>query len=370
MTSPYDYVIVGAGLTGATFAQQAKERGKRCLVIDQREHVAGNCYTEEIEGVNVHKFGPHVFHTSNKEVWDYMNRFTKFNHFVCRPKVAFRNNTYSFPINLMTLNQLWGVATPGAAKARLEEETLEFRKKYPNPSNMEEWALTQVGQELYETFVYGYTTKQWKRTPDKLPASILKRIPIRLTWDDNYFDDCYQGIPIGGYTQIFHNMLEGIETELGVDFFKERARFERLGKQIVYTGPVDKLFNQKHGALEYRTLRFEHQTFNVEDFQGTATFNWTEKDIPWTRTVEHSHFEFKKVSKTIVTREFPEEWTGNEVPYYPINDTVNNTINQRYQDMAKADEKYIVAGRLGRYKYYDMHQSVAAALSLADKHFR
>lgn len=364
----YDYVVVGAGLTGATFAQQAKEYGKRCLVIDINPFVGGNCYTEEmVPGIHVHVRGPHVFHTSNKEVWDYMNRWTRFNHFVCRPKVNFKGNMLSFPINLMTLNQLWKVTTPEQAKAVLTRETEPYRKLYPNPRNMEEWALTQVGREIYETFVYGYTTKQWKRTPDKLPASILKRIPIRLTWDDNYFDDCYQGIPIGGYTQIFHNMLDGIETELGVDFFKERARFERLGMKIVYTGPVDKLYAEKHGSLEYRTLRFEH-TVHQGDFQGTATVNFTEKDVPWTRQVEHKHFEFKQdLPTTVVTREFPEEWTGNEVPYYPINDEHNNAVNQKYQEMAKADPKYIVAGRLGRYQYFDMHQAVGAALALARK---
>lgn len=366
--SAYDYVIVGAGLTGATFAQQAKEKGKRCLVIDQREHVGGNCYSEEREGTQVHVYGPHVFHTSNKEVWDYMNRWTRFNHFVCRPKVNYKGKMLSFPINLMTLNQLWGVSTPAAAKTVLDREAEPFRKLYPNPRNMEEWALTQVGREIYETFVYGYTTKQWKRTPDKLPASILKRIPIRLTWDDNYFFDNYQGIPIGGYTQIFHNMLDGIETQLGVDFFKERARFERLGTKILYTGPVDKLYAEKHGALEYRTLRFEHRV-EQGDVQGTATVNYTEKDVLWTRQIEHKHFEFQEALPTsYVTREIPEEWTGNEVPYYPINDDRNGAIYNEYRKMAEADEKYIVGGRLGRYQYFDMHAAVGSALALAKKH--
>lgn len=359
----YDYLIVGAGLTGATFAQQAKERGKKVCVIDKRPHIGGNCYSEQREGVEVHVYGPHVFHTSDKKVWDYVNRFTRFNHFVCRPKVSHGGRMFSFPINMMTLYQLWGVQTPKEAEAKLAS----VRIPCAHPRNMEEWALSQVGREIYETFVYGYTTKQWKRTPDKLPSSILKRIPIRLTWDDNYFNDCYQGIPIGGYTNIFRNMLDGVETYLGSDFFSERLIWEKLADKIVYTGPVDKLYDYAHGALEYRTLRFDHRV-EKGDVQGTATVNYTELSVPWTRQVEHKHFEFAESVKSVVTREFPEEWTGNEVPYYPINDDANNSVYDRYQKMAEADQKYIVAGRLGRYKYYDMHQALGAALTLAKKH--
>lgn len=364
----YDFIVVGAGLTGATFAQQAREKGKRCLVIDQREHIGGNCYSEEREGTQVHIYGPHVVHTSNKEVWDYVNRFTRFNHFVCRPKVVYGKDMFSFPINMMTMYQLWGVKTPEEARRAVEEQTAEYRSRYPNPANMEEWALTQVGRQIYETFVYGYTTKQWKRTPDKLPASILKRIPIRFTWDDNYFNDCYQGIPIGGYTKMFEAMLDGTDVVLGVDFFKERALLEKLADRIVYTGPVDKLYDYKFGRLEYRTLRFEHRV-EKGDVQGTATVNYNELSVPWTRQVEHKHFEFKEdLPTSVVTREFPEEWTGNEVPYYPINDETNNAVNQQYQDLAKKDPKYIVGGRLGRYQYFDMMPAVANALMLAKRH--
>lgn len=364
----YDWLIVGAGLTGSTFAQKAKEAGKRCLVIDQRPHIGGNCYTEEKEGTQVHVYGPHVFHCNDDETWGYVNRFTKFNHFVCRPKVNYQGKMFSFPINMMTLYQLWGVQTPAEAKILLAEVTRSYRERYPQPRNMEEWALTQVGRDIYERFVYGYTTKQWMRTPDKLPASILRRLPIRLTWDDNYFNDKYQGIPIGGYTQIFENMLQGIEVQLGVDFFKEQHTLEAMCDKILYTGPIDKLYGYVHGELEYRTLRFEH-TVNLGDVQGTATVNYTERDIPWTRQVEHKHFEFKdNLPTSVVTREFPEVWTKDAIPYYPINDDKNGEVYQKYKKLADSDPKYVVGGRLGRYTYTDMGPCVSSALALAKRH--
>ena len=366
--SKYDFLIVGAGLTGSTFAQRAKEAGKRCLVIDKQPHVGGNCYTKEIEGTHVHMHGPHVFHCNDDETWGYVNRFTKFNHFVCRPKVNYQGKMFSFPINMMTLYQLWGVQTPAEAKILLAEVTRSYRERYPQPRNMEEWALTQVGRDIYERFVYGYTTKQWMRTPDKLPASILRRLPIRLTWDDNYFNDKYQGIPIGGYTQIFENMLQGIEVQLGVDFFKEQHTLEAMCDKILYTGPIDKLYGYVHGELEYRTLRFEH-TVNLGDVQGTATVNYTERDVPWTRQVEHKHFEFKdSLPTSVVTREFPEVWTKDAIPYYPINDDKNGEVYQKYKKLADSDPKYVVGGRLGRYTYTDMGPCVSSALALAKRH--
>lgn len=360
----YDYVIVGSGLTGATFAHLAKESGKSCLVIDKRDHVGGNCYTQKIEGINVHIYGPHIFHTSDKKVWQFINRFSEFNHYVNRPKAVSGSRIFSFPINMMTLYQLWGVETPDQAKKKLKEVTEEYVSKYPNPRNMEEWALTQVGKDVYEMFVQGYTTKQWKREPSTLPASILKRLPIRLTWDDNYFEDCYQGIPKGGYTKIFENMLDGIEVKLGVDFFKEKSSLEKLGKKILYTGCVDRLYDYKFGPLEYRTLRFETSIEDTADFQGNAIFNYCDLSVPWTRRIEHKHFEFSSCKKSVITTETPAEWTSDSVPYYPINDSINNSVYEKYESLSKKDSKYIVAGRLGRYKYYDMHQAIAAAIKL------
>lgn len=358
----YDYIIVGSGLSGATFAHLANEAGKKCLVIDKREHIAGNCYTQKIEGINVHVYGPHIFHTSNKNIWNFINKFSEFNHYVNRTKVISRGNIYSFPINMMTLHQLWGVKNPDEAKKKLKEESLPYVKKYPNPKNMEEWALSQVGKEIYETFVYGYTTKQWKRTPDKLPASILKRLPIRLTWDDNYFDDCYQGIPKDGYTKIFENMLDGIEVKLGVDFFKEKSSLESMCKKIVYTGCIDQFYNYCYGELEYRTLKFDTQILQTEDFQGNAIFNYNDISIPWTRKIEHKHFEFLKSTKSVVTTEYPTEWSNSSTPYYPINDELNNSLYKKYEELSTKDKKYIFIGRLAKYKYFDMHQAIGASI--------
>lgn len=358
----YDYIIVGSGLSGATFAHLAKEAGKKCLVIDKREHIGGNCYTKNIEGINVHVYGPHIFHTSNKNIWNFINKFSEFNHYVNRTKVVSKGNIYSFPINMMTLYQLWGVKTPDEAKKKLKEESQIYSNKYPNPRNMEEWALSQVGKEIYETFVYGYTTKQWKRTPDKLPASILKRLPIRLTWDDNYFDDCYQGIPKNGYTKIFENMLDGIEVKLGVDFFKEKSSLESMCKKIVYTGCIDQFYNYCYGELEYRTLKFDTQILQTEDFQGNAIFNYNDISIPWTRKIEHKHFEFLKSTKSVITTEYPVEWSRSSTPYYPVNDECNNSLYKKYEELSTKDKKYIFIGRLAKYKYFDMHQAIGASI--------
>jgi len=364
----YDYVVVGCGITGATFAREMTDAGAKCLIIDRRDHIGGNCYTKNEEGINIHVYGPHIFHTSDDDTWNFINRFAKFNHFVNRPKVNFNEKIYSFPINLMTLYQLWDVKSPEQARKKLEEVTKPYKEKISKPKNMEEWVLCNLGKELYETFIYGYTTKQWKRTPDKLPSNIITRIPVRLTWDDNYYDDKYQGIPIGGYTKLFEKMLEGIDVQLNVDFLSDKNLFELLGNKILYTGPLDQLFDYQFGKLEYRGLVFEHETLEKYDHQGNAQINYTDLNVPWTRIVEHKHFEFcKKNTKTIITKEIPVEWNDKLTPYYPINDERNNVIFQKYKERSQKNEKYLIAGRLANYKYYDMHQAIAAARALAKR---
>jgi UDP-galactopyranose mutase len=360
----YDYLIVGAGLFGSVFAQQATEAGKKCLVIEKNNHIGGNCFTREIEGIHVHVYGPHIFHTDNEKIWKYMNRWTTFNHYVNRPKVNFKDKIYSFPINLMTLNQLWGVRTPEEAKARLEL----VKSKIENPKNLEEWMLSQVGKEIYETFIEGYTMKQWNRHPSKLPASIIKRLPIRLTFDDNYFNDRYQGIPIGGYTAIFEKLLAGSDVLLGIDYFEDRRILDKLAKQVVYTGKLDQFFSYCLGRLEYRGLRFDTKVLDTSDFQGNAVVNYTQKEIPYTRITEHRHFDLKKDGdKTVVTWEFPDDWDETKVPYYPINDEANNKLRDQYKKLAAQRPDVIFGGRLASYMYYDMHQVVAAALHTWEK---
>ena len=360
----YDFLIVGAGLFGSVFAQQAEEKGKTCLIIDKRSHTGGNAYTEKIEGINVHKYGPHIFHTSDDEVWNYVNRFTKFNSYVNRPKVNYKGNLYSFPINLFTLYQLFGVKTPEEAKKLLADLKTNNR----SPKNLEEWILSEVGEEIYRTFVYGYTKKQWGREPRDLPASIIRRLPIRLTFDDNYYTDKYQGIPIGGYTQMIEKMQEGIEVRLGVDFFEDRVKFEDMAETIVFTGPIDEFFGSQHGELEYRSLRFETQILPIEDFQGNALVNYTEEEIPFTRICEHKHFESTKSGSTVITKEYPQPWSSGEEKFYPVNDEENNSRYLLYRKMAEdLSPKYIFGGRLAEYKYYDMHQVIGSALAKARK---
>jgi UDP-galactopyranose mutase len=357
----YDYLIVGSGLFGSIFARQMHDSGAKCLVIDKRNHIGGNCYTSNHNGIHVHEYGPHIFHTNSDKVWEYMNRWTKFNHFVNRPKVRHGDKVYSFPINLLTLYQLWGVSTPQEAKAKLEQ----VRIPISSPSNLEDWILSQVGEEIYKKFVYGYTKKQWNRNPKDLPASIIKRLPIRLTYDDNYFEDRYQGIPIGGYTSIFSKLLKGIATETEVDFLKDRDYLESKAKKVVYTGAIDELFDCDMGRLEWRSLRFEHETL-MGDFQGNAIFNYTEESVPFTRICEHKHFEFGKQDHTIITKEYPQDWNQNREKFYPINDEENNLLYRKYRDRLK-DERYILGGRLADYKYYDMHQVVGSALVRSEK---
>lgn len=357
----YDIICVGAGLWGSTYAYFAKQLGKKILIVDKADHIGGNCYTYNDDGINVHKFGPHIFHASDERVWNFFNKFARFNHFVNRPKVSFKGSLYSFPINLFTLYQLWGVKTPEEAKARLAKERCDI----PNPQNMEEWCLAEVGPQIYETFVKGYSEKQWKTDPRNLPSSIIKRLPIRMNFDDNYFEDCYQGIPIGGYTQIFEKMLDGVEVQLGVDFFKDRARLESLLKsdgKLIYTGRIDSLYNYDQGELPYRNLNFEHRRLEIADFQGNAVVNYTDVDVPYTRITEHKHFEFGKTSHTIVTHEYPVDYDRDLTPYYPINNVENNARARAYNARAESNG-IIVGGRLGKYLYQDMHAIIPSAMA-------
>jgi len=361
----YDYLIVGSGLFGSVFAQQAIERRKKCLIVDKRNHIGGNCYTKREENIDIHVYGPHIFHTSSKSIWDYINRFTSFNNYVNRPKSRVGNTIFSFPINLMTLHQLWGVTTPEEARKKLSE----VRKPCSNPRNLEEWITSQVGQEIYEKFIYGYTKKQWMREPRDLPTSIIKRLPIRLTYDDNYFNDTYQGIPVEGYTAVFERMLEGCDVQLGVDYFSEKSRLDAIANRIIYTGKIDEFFEYRFGELQYRSLKFINEIYDG-DYQGNAIINYPSQDVAWTRITEHKHFTTERsVDKTIITKEYPVECSRDETPYYPIGDEVNTSLYRAYKDLSLKYEKVIFGGRLAEYKYYDMHQVIGSALSTSKKEF-
>lgn len=355
-------MIVGAGLFGSVMARQLTDQGLRCLVLDRRNHIGGNCYTKNIDGINVHTYGAHIFHTSNEKIWNFVNRFAKFNHYVNRPKVRYQDKVYSFPLNLLTLNQLWGVQTPSEAKDMLEEKRIPIA----NPANLEEWILSQVGTEIYEIFIKGYTEKQWGIPAKNLPASIIKRLPIRLTFDDNYFNDCYQGIPIGGYTQIFTKLLDGIEVKTGIDYLESRDYFNSLAPKIIYTGEIDKFFDYSQGKLNYRSLKFETKIIESFDFQGNAVVNYTDSTVPFTRIIEHKHFEFGKQDYTIITHEYPQSYREGSIPYYPVNDTYNNQLYEKYKQLVLQDSRFIFGGRLAEYKYYDMHQVIGSALAKAD----
>lgn len=357
----YDYLVVGCGMFGATFAQQAAEHGKKVLVIEKRSHIGGNCYTENKEGINVHIYGPHIFHTDNLKVWEFVNRFTSFNAFVNRPKVIYKGRLYSFPVNLMTLYQLWGAMTPQQAKDKLEKEKIACK----NADNLEQWILSQVGRDIYEIFFRGYTIKQWGRTPDKLPAEIIKRLPIRLTFNDNYYDDPCQGIPIRGYTAIFEKMLRGIETKLNTDYLSDRRYWDRQAETIVYTGMIDEYFGYSLGKLEYRYLRFEEKAF-CGDFQGNAVINYTEQNIPYTRSIEHKHFEFGTQPNTIISYEYPTEASQHSIPAYPVNTPINKSLYREYKEMAEKISNLVLGGRLACYQYLDMDDTILSALKLAD----
>ncbi len=356
----YDYLIVGSGLFGAIFAYEANKRGKKCLVIDKRDHVGGNIYTEEVEGINVHKYGAHIFHTSNKEVWDYIQQFAEFNRYTNSPIAKYKDEIYNMPFNMNTFNKMWGVITPSEAKAKIEEQIKEAG--ITEPQNLEEQAISMVGKDIYEKLVKGYTGKQWGRPCTELPTFIIKRLPVRFTYDNNYFNDLYQGIPIGGYTQIIEKMLKGIDVRLNCDFFEYRQQLEEVSDKIVFTGMIDQYYDYKFGTLEYRSLNFETELLDIENYQGNAVVNYNEYEIPYTRIIEHKHFEYGTQEKTIITREYPAKWNKGDEPYYPLNDEKNNQLYSKYKALANKEKKIIFGGRLGMYKYFDMHNVIAEAL--------
>lgn len=360
----YDYLIVGSGLFGSVFAEQCHKNNKKALIIDKRNHIAGNCYTKKIENINTHHYGPHIFHTSDSRIWKYVNQFASFNHFINRPKINYKNKIFSFPINLFTLYQLWGVTTPQEAIKKLEYEKLNIKE----PKNLEEWILSQVGEEIYYTFIYGYTKKQWNTEPKNLPASIIKRLPIRLNFDDNYFFDNYQGIPTEGYTQMVENMVEGIDVILEEDFFENRDKWEKKAKQIVFTGRIDEFFESCYGSLNYRSLKFDTKVLDMKDFQGNAVINYTEHNVPYTRIIEHKHFEFGKSDKTVISKEYPENFNSKTIPYYPINTEENQSVYKKYKTLSNKQSKIIFGGRLAEYKYYDMHQIIGSSLKKFKTH--
>ncbi len=362
----YDYLIVGAGLYGAVFARLATDAGKKVLVIDKRATVAGNIYTEKQEGINVHIYGAHIFHTNNKEVWDYLNRFAVFNRFTNSPVANYKGELYSLPFNMYTFNKMWGVVTPEEAAAKIAEQRKEITGE---PKNLEEQAISLVGRDIYEKLIKGYTEKQWGRDCKDLPAFIIKRLPVRLTFDNNYFNALYQGIPIGGYTKMIENMLEGIEVRLNTDYLKDRDALNKLADTVVYTGPIDAYFDYSLGTLEYRSVRFENETLDKPSFQGNAAVNYTDRETPWTRIIEHKWFEFGKdengndLPKTVISREYSSEWKPGDEPYYPVNDEKNGALYEKYRELASAEKNVIFGGRLGEYKYYDMDKTVEAAIA-------
>ncbi|MBO5160042.1 MAG: UDP-galactopyranose mutase [Lachnospiraceae bacterium] len=361
----YDYLVVGAGLYGAVFAQVAKEKGKSVLVIDKRNHIAGNVYTEEIEGINVHKYGAHIFHTNNKKVWEYITKFAEFNRFTNSPVANYKGELYSLPFNMYTFNKMWGVVTPQEAAAKIEEQ--KAAAGITEPKNLEEQAISLVGTDIYEKLVKGYTEKQWGRPCNELPAFIIKRLPVRLTFDNNYFNALYQGIPMGGYTKMVENLLEGIEVRVGEDYLEKKAEYDAMAEKIVYTGAIDAYFDYRLGALEYRSVRFENEVLNMPNFQGNAAVNYTDAETPWTRIIEHKWFEFGDQPKTVISREYSSEWKLGDEPYYPVNDEKNGNLYAEYKKLADAESNIIFGGRLGEYKYYDMDAVIASALDMCEK---
>lgn len=361
----YDYLVVGAGLFGAIFAREAKLKGKSVLVIDKRPNVAGNVYTEEIEGINVHQYGAHIFHTNNQRVWDYINQFVQFNRFTNAPVANYKGEIYSLPFNMYTFNKMWGVVTPQEAEAKIEEQ----RKAagITEPKNLEEQAISLVGTDIYEKLIKGYTMKQWGRDCKDLPAFIIKRLPVRLTYDNNYFNALYQGIPMGGYTKMVENILEGVEVRLNVDYLEHREELDALAKKVIYTGPIDAYFNYQLGALEYRSVRFETEVLDMPNFQGNAAVNYTDAESPYTRIIEHKWFEFGTQPKTVISKEYSSEWKLGDEPYYPVNDEKNSKLYQQYRDLAEKEQKVLFGGRLGEYRYYDMDAVIDSALRFCEK---
>ncbi len=369
----YDYLIVGSGLYGAIFAHEAKKAGKSVLVVDKRNNVAGNIYTEKQEGINVHMYGAHIFHTNDKKVWEYITQFAEFNRFTNSPVANYKGELYSMPFNMYTFNKMWGVVTPQEAANKIEEQKREITGE---PKNLEEQAISLVGRDIYEKLVKGYTEKQWGRDCKDLPAFIIKRLPVRLTFDNNYFNALYQGIPIGGYTKMIENILEGIEVRLNTNYLEHREELDAIADKIVYTGPIDEYFDYKLGTLEYRSVRFENETLDISNYQGNAAVNYTDRETPWTRIIEHKWFEFgkdengKDLPKTIISREYSSEWKPGDEPYYPVNDDKNSKLYVEYKKLAQAEDKVIFGGRLGEYKYYDMDTTIASVLEKCNTIFR
>ena len=370
----YDYLIVGAGLYGSVFARQAADAGKSVLVIDKRPQIAGNVYTEEIEGIQVHKYGAHIFHTNNRQVWEYVNRFAEFNRFTNSPVANYHGELYSLPFNMYTFNKMWGVVTPQEAADKIEEQ--KKAAGITEPKNLEEQAISLVGTDIYEKLVKGYTEKQWGRPCTELPAFIIKRLPVRLTFDNNYFNALYQGIPTGGYTGMVKRMLEGIEVRLGVDYLEKKEELDGLARKVVYTGPIDAYFGYRLGYLEYRSVRFETEVLDMPNFQGNAAVNYTDRETPWTRIIEHKWFEFgrdaegNELPKTVISREYSSEWKPGDEPYYPVNDAKNGALYEEYKKLSEKEEKIIFGGRLGEYRYYDMDAVIASALAKAEQELR
>ena len=361
MNKHYDYLIVGAGLYGAVFAQKAMEAGKTCLVLEKRDHIAGNIYTEAVEGIQVHRYGAHIFHTNNDEVWNYVNRFATFNRYTNSPVANYKGEIYNMPFNMNTFNKMWGVITPAQAQAEIERQ--RAARYVAEPKNLEEQAINLVGTDIYEKLVKHYTEKQWGRPCTELPAFIIKRLPVRFVYDNNYFNALYQGIPVGGYTAMVEKMLEGAEVKLGVDYLADKAAWDAVADKVVYTGPIDAYFGYKLGALAYRSVRFETETLDMENYQGNAVVNYTDADTPYTRIIEHKHFEFGTQPKTVISREYSAEWKVGDEPYYPVNDEANGALYQQYKALAEGEEKVLFGGRLGEYKYYDMDKVIEAALA-------
>lgn len=369
----YDYLVVGSGLYGATFAHEAKAHGKEVLVVDRRPNIAGNIYTEKVEGINVHKYGAHIFHTNNKVVWQYITQFAEFNQFTNSPVANYKGELYSLPFNMYTFNKMWGVVTPEEAAVKLEKQRKEITGE---PKNLEEQAISLVGRDIYEKLIKGYTEKQWGRDCKELPAFIIKRLPVRMTFDNNYFNSLYQGIPIGGYTKLVEKMLEGVKVRLNTDYLKNKTELDVLANKVIYTGPIDAYFDFQLGYLEYRSLRFVTELLDMPNFQGNAAVNYTDRETPWTRIIEHKWFEFGKdaeqnnLPKTVISREYSSEWKPGDEPYYPVNDERNSKLYEEYKKLAEAESLIIFGGRLGEYKYYDMDQVVAEALDMAEKELK
>ena len=370
----YDYLVVGSGLYGAIFAHEAKKMGKSVIVVEKRSNIAGNVYTEKMDGIHVHKYGAHIFHTNNKKVWEYITQFAEFNRFTNSPVANYKGELYSLPFNMYTFNKMWGVITPEDAVAKIEEQRKEAG--ITEPRNLEEQAISLVGRDIYEKLIKGYTEKQWGRECKDLPSFIIKRLPVRLTFDNNYFNALYQGIPVGGYTRMVANLLEGIEVRLNTDYLENKKELDALAEKVVYTGPIDAYFDYKLGTLEYRSVRFETETLNKPNFQGNAAVNYTDRETPWTRIIEHKWFEFGKdengneLPKTVISREYSSEWKPGDEPYYPVNDDKNGKLYIEYKKLADKESRVIFGGRLGEYKYYDMDQVIAAALDRCEKEFR